>query len=110
VAVALMLVVGVARGAAISDRDAQTHVGQSVIVEGIVTGTHVTRTGTAFLDFGPHYPDQDFTVVIFARSAAGLGDIARYYGKRVDVSGTVELYHNRPEIIVRSPEQIRAVP
>jgi DNA/RNA endonuclease YhcR with UshA esterase domain len=89
------------------DRDAVKHVGQSVTVEGTVTGTHVSTKGTEFLDFGSPYPNQDFTVVIFARSASALGDIATFYGKRVDITGTVELYRGRPEIVVREPTQIR---
>src|SRR5258708_36407919 len=91
----------------LSDRDAVKHVGQSVTVEGTVTGTHVSTKGTEFLDFGSPYPNQDFTVVIFARSSPALGDIATYYGKRVDITGTVELYRGRPEIVVREPTQIR---
>jgi DNA/RNA endonuclease YhcR with UshA esterase domain len=98
---------GAARAAVIADTDVSRHVGQPVTVEGVVTGTHVSAKGTEFLDFGPRYPDQDFTVVIFARSSAEIGDIARFYGKRLDVSGTVELYRGRPEIIVRSASQIR---
>jgi DNA/RNA endonuclease YhcR with UshA esterase domain len=99
--------IGSADAAVISDQDALRHVGQSVTVEGVVTGTHVSGKGTEFLDFGSRYPSQDFTVVIFSRSEAELGDIARFYGKRLDVSGTIELYRGRPEIIVRSAAQIR---
>ena len=91
----------------ISDHDVLRHVGERVTVEGVVTGTHVSAKGTEFLNFGDRYPNQDFTVVIFARSAAGIGDIAHFYGKRVDVTGTVELYRGRPEIIVNEPAQIR---
>jgi len=97
---------GAAHAAVIADKDVSKHVGQPVTVEGVVTGTHVSAKGTEFLDFGPRYPNQDFTVVIFARSSAEIGDIARFYGKRLDVSGTVELYRGRPEIIVSSASQI----
>jgi DNA/RNA endonuclease YhcR with UshA esterase domain len=93
--------------AIISDRDAKKHVGETLTVEGVVTGTHVSARGTEFLNFGSRYPNQDFTVVIFARSAAGFGDIEKLYGKRVDVTGTIELYRGKPEIVLRSPAQIR---
>jgi DNA/RNA endonuclease YhcR with UshA esterase domain len=106
--ITLALSTAVANAGVINDRDAAKHAGEHVTVEGVVTGTHVSAKGTEFLNFGDHYPNQDFTVVIFARSSASIGDIARYYGKRVDVTGTIALYRGRPEIIVNDPGQIRA--
>jgi DNA/RNA endonuclease YhcR with UshA esterase domain len=98
---------GAAQAGVISDRDVLKHVGERVTVEGIVTGTHVSAKGTEFLNFGDRYPNQDFTVVIFARSVASIGDVARLYGKRIDVTGAVELYRGRPEIVVNESSQIR---
>lgn len=105
--ITLAVSTAVANAGLINDRDAMKHVGERVTVEGVVTGTHVSAKGTEFLNFGDPYPNQDFTAVVFARSAASIGDIARYYGKRVDVTGTVALYRGRPEIIVNDPGQIR---
>jgi DNA/RNA endonuclease YhcR with UshA esterase domain len=96
-----------AQAGVISDRDVMKHVGERVTVEGTVTGTHVSAKGTEFLNFGDRYPDQDFTVVIFARSAGAFGDVAKYYGRRIDVAGTIELYRGKPEIVVSVPNQIR---
>ena len=96
-----------AQAGVISDRDVMKHVGERVTVEGTVTGTHVSAKGTEFLNFGDRYPDQDFTVVIFARSAGAIGDVAKYYGRRIDVAGTIELYRGKPEIVVNAPNQIR---
>ena len=96
-----------AQAGVISDREVMKHVGERATVEGTVTGTHVSAKGTAFLNFGDRYPDQDFTVVIFARSAGVVGDVTKYYGRRIDVAGTIELYRGRPEIVVNTPAQIR---
>jgi len=96
-----------AQAGVISDREVMKHVGERATVEGTVTGTHVSAKGTAFLNFGDRYPDQDFTVVIFARSAGVVGDVAKYYGRRIDVAGTIELYRGRPEIVVDTSAQIR---
>ena len=104
---AIALVGAQASAGTIADKDVLRHVGQFVTVEGVVTGTHVSTRGTAFLDFGPRYPNQDFTVVVFARSAAALGDVGTYYGRRVDVTGNIELYRGRPEIVIHSASQLR---
>ena len=102
-----LFVTAAAQAGVISDRDVMKHVGERVTVEGTVTGTHVSARGTEFLNFGDRYPDQDFTVVIFARSASAIGDVAKYYGRRIDVAGTIELYRGKPEIVVSAPTQIR---
>jgi len=106
-AAAVLLFASGAAAETIADRDASAHVGASATVEGIVTGTHVTEKGTEFLDFGGRYPNQLFTAVIFSTSAPALGDINVYYGKRLAVTGRIESYHDRAEIVVRSPDQLR---
>ena len=78
-------------------------------VIGVVTGTHVTAKGTEFLDFGPRYPGEDFTAVIFASSANGFGDVDQYYGKKLALTGRIESYKGRTEIILRSPGQLRVI-
>jgi len=90
----------------ITDREASAHMGQTVTVVGVVTGTHVTLKGTEFLDFGPRYPGEDLTAVIFASSASQFGDVNQYYGKKLAVTGTIESYKGRTEIILRSPNQL----
>lgn len=94
----------------ISDSEVTSHVGKPVTVEGIVSGTHVTRGGTEFLDFGPRYPNENFTAVIFGSSSTAFGDISGYYGKRVSVTGTIQLFRGRPEIVLRNPVQLKVTP
>ena len=60
-----------------------------------------------FLNFDHPYPDQTFQGVIFRAAAAAFGDARRYEGKEIVVSGRIELYHGKPEIVLDSPSQIR---
>jgi hypothetical protein len=92
-----------------SDSQAAAHVGETATVEGLVTGTHISSKGTEFINFGGRYPNQDFTAVIFARNAAQI-DVSQYYGKNLDVTGKIQLYQGKPEIIVGSPSQLVVVP
>ena len=88
--------------------DAKAHVGQAVTVEAVVSDVHAGRSGVTFIDMGGRYPDNDFTAVIFAGDAAKFPNVSALEGKTLAVSGTVELYRGRPEIVVKSADQIKA--
>ena len=94
-------------GAPIPDADAINHVGQEVTVEGVITKVFKSKNGHTFLDFGGSYPDVTFVVWIpeDVPEAADPG-LPALQGKKVKVSGTVELYRGKPEIKVSSREQI----
>jgi DNA/RNA endonuclease YhcR with UshA esterase domain len=44
--------------------------------------------------------------VIFSDSVSEFPNVEQLAGKTISVSGTVKLYSGRPEIILRSPNQI----
>jgi len=89
--------------------EAASHVGQSVTIEGVVGEVHTARSGKAtFVDIGGNYPNEAFTAVLFARSMSSVGDVSGLAGKTVDVTGTVQMYDGKPEIVVSSRGQIRA--
>jgi DNA/RNA endonuclease YhcR with UshA esterase domain len=85
---------------------AASHIGQSITIEGIVSEVHVADRAT-FIDIGGRYPDEEFTGVIFPESYSAFPDVAELEGKTVDISGTVQLYRGKPEIILRSADQVR---
>src|SRR5262249_52969769 len=89
--------------------DAAAHVGQMATVQGVVVNVHISSKGNAFLNFGHAYPDQVFSGVIFASSVAQFGDLTRYQGKQVQVTGQISLYKGKPEIILETPYQLRPV-
>ena len=94
-------------GTTIPDTEASKHVGQEVTVEGTVTKVFTSKNGNTFLDFGGSYPDVTFVVWIpeDAPEAADPG-LVGLQGKKVKVSGTVQLYRGKPEIKVSSKDQI----
>jgi DNA/RNA endonuclease YhcR with UshA esterase domain len=93
----------------VADTDAGTHVGEVITVQGLVASVFVSAKGNEFVNFEQPYPDQVFSAVIFSYSAGQFGDIAMYQGKQVQVTGRVTLYKGKPEIIVRSPDQLHIV-
>ena len=110
---AVSLVLGLAAPASaetqtITPADAKTHVGQTVTVEGAVGNISGSRTGTTFIDIGGRYPDNNFAAVIFAADRSKFPDLKTFDGKVVDVTGAVSLYRGKPEIILKSADQMKA--
>jgi hypothetical protein len=92
----------------IAPADAKTHVGQTVTVEGPVGSVYTARSGMTFIDIGGRYPDNAFAAVIFADDTGKFPDVKALDGKTVDVTGAVSLYRGKPEIILKSADQVKA--
>ena len=94
--------------AAISTTEATAHIGQTMTVSGIAH-VHVARNGSAmFVDLDGVYPDNPFHTVIFRSSMPEVGEVSDLDGKTVDVTGTIEMYRGKPEIVVTSRSQLAA--
>ena len=91
----------------VPDSEAAQHVGQTVSVEGTITKVFKSKNGNTFLNFGGNYPDVTFVVWIpeDAPEAADPG-LVSLQGKKVKISGTIQLYRGKPEIKVSTKEQI----
>jgi hypothetical protein len=89
--------------------EAKNHVGDSVSVRGLVGQVSVSKKGHAFLNFGGHYPNQIFTGFVPAQNVAKVGGeefLRSLAGSPITLTGKIELYKGRPEIVISSPEQI----
>jgi len=89
----------------IPPEDAKKHIGQTVTVRGRVEEFHAT-TRDYLLNMGGHHPHETFAVVCFSSSAVSSDELSHFEGKTISVTGKVELYHGRPEIILNSLDQI----
>lgn len=95
------------RPGVIAPGDAGPHVGETATVEGMVEQVHTARSGKAtFLDFGAPYPMNVFTGVIFESDMGRVGSVKTLEGKTVDLTGRIQLYRGKPEIIIRQRSQI----
>lgn len=94
--------------AVIQDTEAAQHVGQHVTVEGTVAVVFTSKNGNTFLNFGRRYPNQTFTGWIPKGSElAGGSTLAGLEGKKVKITGTIELlYKGKPEIKIMSKDQL----
>lgn len=88
---------------------ADRYIGEVMNVYGRVTDVFYAReTDEYFLNIGPYYPYQDFTIVL-------PGEIARRYGRRpvsfftnqyISVTGLITEFEGKPEIVVKRNSQI----
>ncbi|MBU7048000.1 MAG: thermonuclease family protein [Theionarchaea archaeon] len=88
--------------------EAENYYNQYVILEGTIVDTF-NSGNVCFLNFDTNY--QYFTAVIFASDFLGFPFIPEvfYLGKKVYIIGIIKEYKGSPEIIVKTPDQIRIV-
>jgi hypothetical protein len=86
------------------------HIGEDVIVHGIVT--EVARDhDEVFICFDGRYPHQSFKGFIAAGSPIGRDKtLNSLTGKRIGISGKVTSYNGKPEIDIHSLTQIIRLP
>ena len=89
------------------DAEAAQHIGEHASVEGVVTAVSTSKRGNTFINFGGVYPNQTFTGWIPAGTPlASDPSIKSLQGKKVKITGLIELYRGKPEIKVLSRDQI----
>ncbi len=85
---------------------AAAHVGEYAAVQGTLVDAHRSARGTVFLDFCASYKSCPFSAVIFGDDVSKFGDLSRFDGKRVTLTGTISSYRHRAEIKITDPSQL----
>ena len=91
----------------ISPREANQHVGAQATVVGVVRQVSKSGGGTTFINFGDRFPNHVFYAVIFRSRSDQFPGVHQLQGRTVAISGEIELYKGKPQIILRSPQQIQ---
>ena len=89
-----------------SAAEAGQHVGETATVTDKVERVNTTATGHTFMNLGGKDRATQFTVFIGARDAEAVGDVKKYEGKTVTVSGKITTHKDKPQIVVSSASQI----
>ena len=95
----------------IEAKQAFRHIGSKITICGVVaTARYLKGSGKepTFLNFADTYPKHPFTVVIWGKTRSQF-DYApeSLKGKSICVRGLIETYKSKPQIVVKTPEQIR---
>ena len=86
--------------------DAAAHVGQTASVRGVLVGVYTSKTGTVFLDFCTNYKGCPFSGVIFAGDVPKVGDLSKYVGTTITLTGKISSYQGTAEIVISDSSQI----
>ena len=87
--------------------EAPAHVGELASVRGTLVDAYTSKTGTVFLDFCASYKSCPFSGVIFADDVKKFGDLSRFVGTIVTLSGKITMYQNKAEIVLTDPSQLK---
>jgi hypothetical protein len=86
---------------------AARHIGETAKVTGTVQRVNQSQGGSIFLDMGAKYPKNPFTVFIPRSAAEKFPNFKKYDGEIITVSGEIQEYNKKAEIVVTDPSQIK---
>jgi DNA/RNA endonuclease YhcR with UshA esterase domain len=86
--------------------EAPQHIGEQASVTGTLVDAYTAKSGTVFLDFCKSYKTCPFSAVIFADDAKKFGDLSRYQGHQVTLTGTISSYQGKAEIKLSDPSEL----
>lgn len=89
--------------------EASKHIGETAIVTGTVVQVSTPSNGIIYLNIDEKYPNNEFTAVIFKKYAELFPDAKKLEGKKVEISGKIEDYKGKPQIVVKKVEQIKLI-
>jgi hypothetical protein len=87
---------------------AKAHIGAQAVVSGKVAEVHIAKS-IIQINLDKAYPAQPFAAVIFAEKTNLFPDVAKFKGKTLEVSGKITAYHDRPQIVLTSTNQLKVV-
>ncbi|MBZ0201715.1 MAG: nucleotide-binding protein [Ignavibacteria bacterium] len=88
----------------VSSKDAKSFIGETKIVKGLVAGVFVSNKGTVLINFDEDHPNSTFVGVIKVASSIDYANIKK--GVTLAISGKIEDYKGKPEIIITDQSQI----
>lgn len=93
----------------VASSQAKDHVGETVTVCGKVADTrYLDSSGVTFLNFDQPFPNHTFTAFLPADSRAKFGTPEKdYKDKNVCVTGSIQNFQGKPEIVLSDPAQIK---
>lgn len=88
----------------VSSKDAKNFIGETKIVTGKVASVFVSKNGTVLINFDEKHPNATFVAVIKPENPVAYDNIKE--GVMLTISGKIEDYKGKPEIILTESAQI----
>src|SRR5262245_15694629 len=86
--------------------DATNHIDETVVVTGKVAQVTI-REKMVYLNMEKPYPRSPLSAVIFAANTNQFGDIEKLKDKNVELSGKIQLFRERAEIVLSGTNQLK---
>src|ERR1700730_18649997 len=87
--------------------EAAAPISEWATLEGVVAKVFTSKSGNTFLNIGATYPNQTFTGWISPASTVSKSPVlADIKGKKVKITGRIEMYKGEPEIRINSASQL----
>ena len=93
----------------INVQDAGKHIGENVTICSKVYGIkYIDRSGVTLINLGAAYPSSPLTLVIFGKDRNNFPKVPEkmYSDKQICVTGKIEEYKGKDEIIISKPDEI----
>jgi DNA/RNA endonuclease YhcR with UshA esterase domain len=91
----------------ITAAEAKNHIDKDATIEGVISEVHHAASGRAiFIEIGGRYPSNPFSAVIFKDNFSKFPNVDSLAGKTVDITGKIQDYRGRAEIILNDPAQL----
>ena len=88
--------------------DVAKHVGETGTVVGVLSNVHKPDSGKLIQwEFGGAYPNNLLTAVIFKHDMGKFPDMTPMIGKTLAITGKIEMYHDKPEIVLKDITQVQ---
>ena len=92
----------------ISAAEATKHYQETMTVTGMVAQVSI-REKLVYINLDKKYPESPFTCVIFARATNDFGNLMAIEGKHVEVSGKIDEFHDKPQIVLNNTNQLKVL-
>ncbi len=83
--------------------EAAAHIGEYASVKGVVAKVFTSKSGNTFLNIGAAHPNQTIPPASPVSKSPTLSGIE---GKRVKITGRIEIYKGKPEIRINAASQL----
>jgi hypothetical protein len=93
----------------VSCNSAIHHIGKCISVEGVVHEILRTDKGLTLLNFDANFPNQVLTAWVHSSVTIPLERLSAFRGKRVNLTGKMELWKGTPNIQIFTLDQISSV-
>lgn len=91
----------------VAPAEAMNYYGRSISVKSVISADTTSARGNRFLNMGGAYPNQAFTGWIPTKNANAFSVLPNVTGRTCIITGQVQPYKGKPEIILDSPSQVR---